>query len=416
MDDRLKVLDKCLMDKGERIVIVGAGPAGLFCSYELLKRGFCVDLYDQQSAPGKKFLVAGNGGLNLTHSENLDDFVLKYAQNSEYFKELVSDFSPQKLRDWCHELGVETFVGSSGRVFPKSLKAAGILSSWLSALKSHEGFNLYLKHSLIDFNTHKLLTFKTPGELKQVSCQRVIFALGGKSWKRTGSDGKWSEFFAKLPLSLSPFLPMNCGFECKWSDYFIKKIDRAPLKNISVSFEGFKVRGEVMITPFGLEGGAIYALSAQIRNEIINSQKARILIDLKPDLTEQEIITRLEKARGKKSLSAHLKTTLGLTSSAFTLLREVSDEQVLNSNTHLASLIKNLPIISHGTRPIDEAISTSGGVCFNSLTENLEVKAIPGVYVVGEMLDFEAPTGGYLLQGCFSSAWRVINSLTNQGF
>lgn len=399
-----------------KVHIVGAGPAGLFCAYLLLQKGYQVDLYDQMPGVGKKFLIAGIGGLNLTHSEELDIFASRYGKDEALFAQLLNDFSPHDLRQWCTSLGVDTFIGVSGRVFPRKLKAADLLLKWLNALKSNHGFKLYLKHRLTDFTQDKILTFHDI-HLNQnitVNAEKVIFALGGASWEKTGSDGLWSKLFAKLQIEVKPFLPMNCGFETNWSDYLVKKIDRAPLKNITLKFNHSKIRGEVMITPFGIEGSAIYALSNSIRDEIIDTGEATISIDLKPDLSLDMIKNKLSKKNKKESMTNFLRKSLKIDQTMYTLLSELSDSTQFNDNNYLSHQIKHLKIKLLTTRPLSEAISTSGGVCFLGLLKNLELKSMPGVFIAGEMLDFEAPTGGYLLQACFSTAYQIVNSITKK--
>ena len=398
----------------EKIIIIGGGPAGLFCSFQLLKFGFEVDLYDQMPGVGAKFIIAGKGGLNLTHSEEIDIFCTRYGKDQKLFKELLEEFSPTSLRAWSEELGVKTFIGTSGRVFPENVSAAQMLSIWLNLLKSNTKFNLFLNHQLINISKEKMLTFKTKNKTTQVQASKIIVALGGASYQKTGSNGKWKDIFEKLGIETKPFLPMNCGFERPWSKYFISNVDRRPLKNISVKIENSEVKGEVMLTPYGIEGGAIYAISNVIRNHILKKGKAIITLDLRPDLKIEIIQKKLKTRRHKDSLGNYLRKTLNLDKYIHTLIRELSDSTKLENSEYLASQIKGLDIELFSTRPLSEAISTSGGVCFSSLTDNLEVREIPGLYVAGEMLDFEAPTGGYLLQGCFTTAWRIIKSLTHQ--
>ena len=394
-----------------KVAIVGGGPGGLFSAYLLLQKGHEVDLYDHSSGLAKKFLIAGNGGLNLTHSEDLELFATRYGKDQEFFKELLQEFSPNDLREWCHELDVKTFVGSSGRVFPKNLQAGEMLVKWSKLLKSNDKFNLYLKHSLIKITKDKELTLKSGVELITRKYDKVILSMGGASWPQTGSDGQWKTIMEDNEIIIKPFLPMNCGFEHEWSDFFINKIDHYPLKNIRLHFDEHNIRGEVMLTPFGIEGGAVYAVSNYIRDEIKKNGKASVLIDLKPDLTLEQVQKKLELRNKKQSLSSFMPKSLKLPKEVYTLLIELLDKTKFDDNEFIAFQIKNLPIELSSARPISEAISTSGGVSFDDLTENLELKSMPGVYIIGEMLDFEAPTGGYLIQGCFSTAYRAAKSL-----
>lgn len=392
----------------KHITIVGGGPAGLFSAYLLLQKGYSVDLYDHSSGVAKKFLIAGNGGLNLTHSEDLSSFSNRYGKHMKLFSELLKEFSPEDLRKWCESLGVETFVGSSGRVFPKKLKAGEILVKWTKLLKSFDTFKLNLNHKFVAIDKDKNLTFMNEDKKVTAKARTVIFALGGASWKSTGSDGKWKESIENIGIKTVDFLPMNCGFETSWSNYFIENVDRTPLKNICVKIDKHLVRSELMITPFGLEGSAIYALSNHIRDKIYREGKATISIDLKPDQTVDEIKQRLSKNKSKSSFSNQLRKALGFNKEVFTLLKEIYPEA---QNDEYAHLIKDLKITLTGVRTIDEAISTSGGVCFTGLNDHFESIDISGLYFAGEMLDFEAPTGGYLLQACFCTANRVVNGI-----
>ncbi|MDA8792161.1 TIGR03862 family flavoprotein [Bacteriovoracaceae bacterium] len=388
----------------QKIIIVGGGPAGLFAAYLLLKKNYQVDLYDHSGGLGKKFLIAGNGGLNLTHSEDLITFAEKYTDNKKLFLELLSEFTPNDLREFCKELGIETFVGTSGRVFPKDLKASKLLLSWIKILKNNPNFRLYLKHSLIDITAEKVLTFKTNREEVEIQGDKVILAIGGASWAKTGSNGKWIKLLSKIGIELEELKPMNCGFEASWTDYLIKKLHRSHLKNIELIIGSNRVRGEVMITPYGIEGGAVYALSKFIRKEIEINGFATISIDLKPNNTLIEVQEKIKKKKVKDSISNHLRKSLKLNKTSLTLLNECSQEIT-------AKMIKELPIRLERARPINEAISTSGGVKFSGLSSFFESKSITGLYFAGEMLDFDAPTGGYLLQGCFSTANRVVRGI-----
>ncbi|MBC75891.1 MAG: aminoacetone oxidase family FAD-binding enzyme [Halobacteriovoraceae bacterium] len=398
----------------EKVIIVGGGPAGLFCAFKLLERGYSVELYEQTTAVGKKFLVAGNGGLNLTHSEDLEPFSKRYGQCSRLFYELLQEFGPKDLRSFFSELGVETFVGTSGRVFPKNIKASEILKRWVDKLKADKNFKLFARHSLIEIREEQLI-FKSKGELIEVPFEKAILGLGGASWKRTGSDGKWKQLLEKLGVEIKEFLPMNCGFETKWSTFFIESVDRAPLKNVGISFQNHRLRGELMLTPFGLEGGGIYAISNFIREEILLNGSAEIHLDLKPDLDLDEVKKRLIKRGKKTSMSNHLRKSLGISKNHNILLKELVAKEDYNNPEQLALNIKSLKVVLQTTRPIEEAISTSGGVALSEVNANFQLKKLPGVYVIGEMLDFEAPTGGYLLQASFSTAWRALGSF-KKGF
>ncbi len=394
--------------------IVGAGPSGLFCSYLLIKAGMKVNLFDQMGGVGKKFLVAGNGGLNLTHSEDLEKFVTRYGEHSELFASLIGEFSPTDMREWCSSLGVETFVGSSGRVFPKKLKAADLLSKWLKFLKESPNFTLNLKHKLLSADLEGNLKFESPdGEISSYADYTVL-SLGGGSWKKTGSDGKWVDYLKNLKLDIKEFYSMNCGFTIDWSELFLEDFEDDYLKNIKVTYGDRTVAGEVMITKYGIEGGAIYAHSSQIQKDLLNHIKSKIYIDLKPQLSEESIVEKLSRPRKKNSMSNHLRKVLNLSKLNLKLLREVVSKEEFKDINYLAKSIKHLPLELVTSRPIDEAISTSGGVSFESMDDDLMIKGSRSIYLAGEMLDWEAPTGGYLLQGCFSMSHHVVNSILSK--
>lgn len=399
------------MSKQVTVAIVGGGPAGLFCAYELLKNNIEVHLYERTGGVGKKFLVAGNSGLNLTHGEELESFVKRYGVNEERFKKFINDFTPMDLVNWAKELGTETFVGTSGRIFPKKMKAADILYQWMKALNNHSNFHLHLKHELKHILDDGDLVFRHNHAEKIVRADFYIFALGGGSWSKTGSDGKWLDYIEKLGVETKELKAMNCGFEVEWSSHFLEKVDRGFVKNVIVTNRGESSRGEIMLTPYGLEGGAIYAVSNFIRDEIDETGEGVISIDLKPDLTYEQVVGKVSK-RGKDSLTNRLRKGLGLDKVALALLYEVLDRKKAQDDIeYLAHVIKDCLIVAKKTRPMEEAISTSGGVCFSSLNDDLSMKKNDRYYFVGEMLDFEAPTGGYLLQGCFSTAYQVAKSI-----
>ena len=418
--------------KEKKVIIVGGGPTGLFAAYCLLEKGFSVDLYDQMSSVGKKFLVAGHGGLNLTHSEELTLFTSRYGKDAERFKPWLKNFSPIDLRQWCHQLGVETFIGTSGRIFPQKFKAGEMLLLWLKKLKENPHFNLYAKHRLIQIEKPKLnelknkslkatLIFDNQGQEVSIPIVHnktaVLFALGGGSWSKTGSDGRWIKTFSDLGLKVSPFKSMNSGFECSWSSHFKNKAQFKPLKNISVLFQNKSSRGEILITPYGLEGGALYPLSGLLRDKLEQLQKinpelgVKLYLDLYPDLTENELVDRLKKPRGKNSLSNHLRKKIKLGPLGFSLLKETTSKEVFQDNNLLAHHLKQLPLDLLKIRPLEESISTSGGLNFHNLNNILMISSMPGFFVAGEMLDWEAPTGGYLLQGCFSTAYHASNGV-----
>ena len=399
------------MNHRSPIAIVGAGPSGLFCAEQLLKEGYPVDLFDQSSGIGKKFLIAGNGGLNLTHSEEFTIFKSRYGKDENIFQNLLKEFSPTDLRNWCEELGVETFIGTSGRIFPKGLKAADILLKWIAKLKSYSGFKMYLNHRLIDIKKNKSMIFKSLDTEFKIQAEIIILCLGGASWSKTGSDGQWAKLLTNMGVKLNKFLPMNCGFEREWSLFFQEKLDRFPLKNIKITLNEHSIRSELMLTAFGVEGSGIYALSSFIRDQILSEGKATISIDLRPDMEIKKIIEKLKCRKKKMTLSNHLRKSIGIDKSEFILLKEILKTDELENIEVLAKKIKNLEIDLLNTRPIDEAISTSGGVLFSELTPYLELKSVPGIYFAGEMLDFEAPTGGYLIQASFSSAFAVVKGI-----
>ncbi|ATH07443.1 hypothetical protein BIY24_05650 [Halobacteriovorax marinus] len=398
----------------KEVHIVGAGPSGLYCAYLLLENGFEVHLYDQKSGVGKKFLVAGNGGLNLTHSEDLEKFVEKYGENTAVFTRLISEFSPEDLRAWCKDLGVETFIGSSGRVFPKTLKAAQLLSLWLEKLKSSPKFHLHLKHRLTSITKDGELSFYVDEKSIDIKTTDTILCLGGGSWKKTGSDGLWVNFIEKLGVQVKEFRSMNCGFSTDWSKEFLTGFEDDYLKNIAIEFSNQSIRGELMLTSYGIEGGGIYAHSSNIQKYLLENGKAQIFLDLKPSLSREDVLKKLSKPRGKNSLSNFLRKSLNLSKLSIKLIRELVSKEECQDQNLLADKIKRLPITLREARPIDESISTGGGVIFDGLDEDFKVHGTHSIFLIGEMLDWEAPTGGYLLQGCFSMAHHTSKSIISK--
>lgn len=404
-----------------KVTIIGAGPAGLFCAYHLLEQGLEQDqnievhLYDQMSSVGRKFLVAGKSGLNLTHSCELDAFSKKYGKDQKVFRALLAKYSAQDVREWAKKLGVQTFVGTSGRVFPSEMKAAKMLLNWQKHLKKFSNFHLHLNHRLIDFTQNNDTTtcrFECDGKEFSTTSDVLVLSMGGGSWKVTGSDGKWMQLMEQLKIQTFPLVGANCGYETHWSEAFIQKVDRSPLKNIQLQINDEVSRGELMLTPFGVEGTAIYNLSHKINEQLCNDSKAIISIDLKPDLTLDQVLERVRNKRPKHSLSNHLRKALRFSPAMNMLLRELTDKESFGDVQKLSHSIKNLYLTLERARPMDEAISTSGGVSMQEINSKLELKKFPGVYIIGEMLDFHAPTGGYLLQACFSSAYHVATEIT----
>lgn len=410
-------LSKTEAISAKTVHIVGAGVAGLFCADQLIKSGYKVTLYDHESGPGKKFLVAGNGGLNLTHSEELDNFVSRYGVHADFFRQALEKFSPSDLRKWCHEMGVETFIGTSGRVFPTKLKAAEILLTLRKRLEECENFTFKLKTKFLSFkleDSQKILQFEGVDGIFEQPVERVIFALGGGSWAKTGSDGKWLDSFANIDLVVKELLPMNCGFSKSWSHHLSNKVERIPLKNTTIKFKEIAFKTEVMITDYGIEGTGIYALSHLIRDEILEKGKAVVTFDLRPDLSRDKIEEKLESKRPKESVANFFRKAFGVSNEILLLLREFVSADKINCPIELTKVMKSMELELTGVRPIDEAISTSGGVSFDQLSDHLEHQSIPGLFFVGEMLDFEAPTGGYLIQAAISTAYLACQKIIEE--
>jgi uncharacterized flavoprotein (TIGR03862 family) len=380
--------------------IVGAGPAGLFAAELLAENGVSVTVYEKMPTPGRKFLMAGRGGLNLTHTEKLDGFLNRYGAARDVLGPMVEDFSPEALRAWADGLGAETFAGSSGRVFPKAMKASPLLRAWRVRLESL-GVRILTRHHWVGWSSEGGLLIRGEDGETAVMADAVLLALGGASWPRLGSDGGWAGWLAARGVALAPFAPSNSGFKADWSEP-MKKHAGEPVKAVALSHMGRTVRGEAMVSAYGVEGGAVYALSASLRQTIERDGKAVLSLDLKPDWSAQELASRLAKARRGESLSNTLRKAARLSPVQIALLREANRE-VPREPEALAAAIKDARIVLTGTQGLDRAISTAGGVRFESLDKHLMLKAIPGVFAAGEMLDWEAPTGGYLLQACFAT-------------
>ena len=387
------------------IVVVGAGPAGLMAAEVLAGAGAQVTVYDRMPAAGRKFLLAGRGGLNLTHSEPLERFLTRYRPRVPSLHEAIAAFPPETLRAWCEGLGQDTFVGSSGRVFPKRLKASPLLRAWLKRLDA-SGVAFRPRCRWIGWDGGTLL-FETSAGVERVRADATVLALGGASWPRLGSDGGWVEILDKAGIAVAPLRPANCGVTVAWSKVFRERFGGEPLKRIGLSVPGQSVRGEAIVTRTGLEGGAVYALAGGIRDAIEAGRDPVLSVDLRPDFVHGALAESLSGPRSKQSLATFLRKSVKLAPVAIGLLHEsqIGAPARLSGLTpaELANLIKKVPVPLTGLAPIERAISTAGGVAFDEIDARFMLRRRPGVFVAGEMLDWEAPTGGYLLQGCFAT-------------
>jgi uncharacterized flavoprotein (TIGR03862 family) len=389
-----------------RIAIIGAGPAGLMAAEVLAQGGARVTVYDAMPSVGRKFLMAGRGGLNLTHSEPLPTLLKRYREAMPQLAAAIEAFPPDHLRVWCDGLGQPTFVGSSGRIFPKALKASPLLRAWLRRLDAI-GVQFSLRHRWTGWDEKGRLKLQTPDGQIVVEAQATVLALGGASWPRLGSDGGWVATLAARAVRISPLKPANCGFVVAWSEIFRDRFEGQPLKGIALSFGAQSLRGEAVITRNGIEVGAIYARSAELREAILSSGKATLHIALRPDLETSLLIARLSAPRGKQTFSNWLRKATQLSPVAIGLLQEAAKASGIAlsspSPENLAGLINAVPVELTGIAGIGRAISTAGGVAFDELDAGFMIRRLPGVFAAGEMLNWEAPTGGYLLQACFAT-------------
>jgi uncharacterized flavoprotein (TIGR03862 family) len=384
------------------VAIVGGGPAGLIAAEILGKSGVSVTLYDQMPSFGRKFLLAGRGGLNLTHSEDFEQFVTRYAEATPLLRPMLEAFRPEALRAWSEGLGQDTFVGSSGRVFPKSFKTSPLLRAWLSRLQDLD-VRFALRHRWQGWDEAGNLVFvDSAGETILAKPDATILALGGASWPRLGSDGHWTQSLTGRGITIERLRPSNMGFKIPWSDVIRSRFGGEPLKSMALTFEGTTIRGEAVITADGIEGGAVYALSARLRDAIERDGRATLFLDLRPDLSSDSLANRLKRPRKGQSASTFLRKSAGLSPVGIALLREFVPALPTEPD-ELASLIKATPLTLTGTKSLDRAISTAGGVSFSEIDEHLMLRRLPGVFVAGEMLAWEAPTGGYLLQATFAT-------------
>ena len=392
-----------------KIVVIGGGPAGLMAAETALSGGAVVEIYDAMPSVGRKFLLAGKGGLNLTHSESAVKFHLRYGARCATIQPLLEQFGPETLRTWARGLGVETFVGSSGRVFPSDLKSAPLLRAWLRRLRQ-SGVTIHVRHSWYGWTKDGALRFETPMGEQIVGADAVILALGGGSWPQLGSNGAWVPVLAERGISIHALKPANCGFDVGWSEHLRTRFAGHPVKPVVLfgkTFQGqeFRQQGECVVTETGLEGGVIYSLSALLRDDIEARGTVIINMDLAPDRDLSHLIRELSRPRGTRSLASHLKRRVGMAGVKASLLRECVPKEQWSEPTRLAAAIKALPIPLMAPRPLEEAISTAGGVSFEALDDRLMIRAFPGIFCAGEMLDWEAPTGGYLLTACFASGY-----------
>jgi uncharacterized flavoprotein (TIGR03862 family) len=382
--------------------VIGGGPAGLIAAEALGRSGAAVTVYDRMPSLGRKLLMAGRGGLNLTHSEDFERFVTRYAEAAPALRPMVEAFRPEDLRAWCEGLGQETFVGSSGRVFPKAFKASPLLRAWLTRLEGL-GVRFALRHRWQGWNEAGRLVFTdASGETVTADPRATILALGGASWPRLGSDGGWTKLLSGRGIPVTALRPANMGFTLSWSEVMRSRFEGEPLKRVALTFDSATVRGEAIVTADGIEGGAVYGLSARLRDAIERDGSATLTIDLRPDLSPEALAKRLGAPRRGQSASTFLRKAAALSPLGIALLRESSPALPVEPEA-LARLIKAAPLTLTGAKSLDRAISTAGGVPFSELNEHLMLRRLPGVFVAGEMLDWEAPTGGYLLQAVFAT-------------
>ncbi len=403
----------------KHVIVVGAGPAGLMAAEMLSGAGIAVDVYDAMPSVGRKFLLAGKGGLNLTHSEPAGIFATRYGARQAVVAPWLQVFGAAHLRDWAKALGVDTFVGTSGRVFPADMKAAPLLRAWLHRLR-HGGVTFHMRHRWVGWDgasnssshgetTGAALVFDTPLGQVRAKADAVVMALGGGSWARLGSDGAWVPLLAARGVAVAPLLPSNCGFDVQsgWSEHFASRFAGQPFKSVAIHMPEFHRKGEFVATATGVEGSLIYAASSLLRDEIAAHGQATFHLDLRPDLPPEKVLAEVRHPRGSRSLSSHLKSRLGIEGIKAAILHELLTKAQMNDPAQLGAAIKSLPITLAAARPLDEAISSAGGVTFEGLDAQLMLANLPGVFCAGEMLDWEAPTGGYLLTACLASGKRA---------
>ncbi|WP_407345520.1 NAD(P)/FAD-dependent oxidoreductase [Pengzhenrongella phosphoraccumulans] len=386
--------------------VIGGGPAGLIAAEVLARAGVAVTVHEHMPAVGRKFLLAGHGGLNITHSEDRDRMLARFGESADRLAPMLAVFGPQDLRDWCAGLGEPTFVGSSGRVFPRAFRATPLLRAWLARL-AELGVQIETRRRWTGWADPDggLLFTGADGAVTEVTSDVVVFALGGASWPRLGSDASWVDPFRDAGVAVTPLRPANVGVRVGWTDLFADRFAGTPLKNVGLTVRGHRVpvRGDVMVTRTGLEGGPVYAIGAAIRDALDGDQPCVLEVDLRPDLTVDTLADRLRHRRPKDSGSNWLRRAIGLDPVAIALVREAFGGALPSDAAETAELVKAVPVVVTATMPIARAISTAGGIAWSQVDESLMLGALPGTFVAGEMLDWEAPTGGYLLQASFST-------------
>jgi uncharacterized flavoprotein (TIGR03862 family) len=400
------------------VAVIGGGPAGLMAAEVMSRTGLAVHLFDTMPSVGRKFLLAGKGGMNLTHAEGMPAFVSRYGQGAERLRPLLDAFGPQAVRDWAAGLGVQTFVGSSQRVFPTDMKAAPLLRAWLQRLRRPEvggtPVSFHMRHRWLGWGEADDLVFDAPAGRLQVNARATVLALGGASWARLGSDGAWVPVLEAAGVQVKPLRPSNCGFDVArgWSAFFAERFAGQPFKSVAIragseAGEVFQRKGEFVATATGVEGSLIYAASGLLRDQIEGSGQATFHLDLLPDRSAEQVLAQVSHPRGSRSVSSHLKSRLGLEGIKMAIVNELVDKETLHDPARLALQLKALPITLVRARPIDEAISSAGGVMWQGVDDALMSTARPGLFCAGEMLDWEAPTGGYLLTACLASGVRA---------
>ncbi|KRA52909.1 NAD(FAD)-utilizing dehydrogenase [Pseudoxanthomonas sp. Root65] len=397
------------------VAVIGGGPAGLMAAETLRAAGLQVDLYDAKGSVGRKFLIAGKGGMNLTHSDPFEVFVSRYAERKQEVAAWLRDFDADALREWARGLGVETFVGTSGRVFPSDLKAAPLLRGWVRRLRE-QGVRFHAQHLWLGWNDDGALRFATPDGERTLHADATVLAMGGGSWPQLGSDGAWVEALEAKGVSVAALQPSNCGFDIGWSEHLASRFAGEPLKPVVAHWQDAdgvaqQRQGECVITTTGIEGSLVYALSPMLRDAIARDGATTLILDLLPGRDEADLSRRLAKPRGSRSLSEHLRREAVVSGLRAALLYEVLDKAALADSARIARTLKRFPFRLQRPRPIAEAISSAGGVRLEALDTHLMLREVPGVFAAGEMLDWEAPTGGYLLTACFASGRRAARGV-----